>query len=181
MKSSGLHTNARTHLRQSSHHDDENQPGESVSPDERIGAAGVRHPVAPVNPRTRPLHRRPLASLRPSSPLLPCTPRRRASLLQRMAREGVEMLLQQTYSVCVCVCEKYYKGDRQTLVCKAVYSIDHVAHHDDQLPLVSVPDATTATQFGDEAESNRQTRRGTIRVTHIPGRNTECTVCFVSI
>ena len=63
-----------------------------------------------------------------------------------------------------------------------MYLLDHVAHHDDQLPLVSVPDATTATQFGDEAQSNRQTRRGTIRDTHIPksSRNTECTVCFVS-
>ena len=43
----------------------------------------------------------------------------------------------------------------------------------------------TATQLGVEArstQSNRQSRRGTIRVTHIPksGRNTECTVCFVS-
>ena len=52
-------------------------------------------------------------------------------------------------------------------------------------PLASVPDAMTATQLGVEArstQSNRQSRRGTIRVTHIPksGRNTECTVCFVS-
>ena len=64
--------------------------------------------------------------------------------------------------------------------------LDHVAQHDDQLPLVSVPDATTATQLGGEAPStqrNRQTRRGTIRVTHIPksSRNKECTVCFVSL
>ena len=63
--------------------------------------------------------------------------------------------------------------------------LDHVAQHDVQLPLVSVPDAMTATLLGDAArstQSNRQTRRGTIRVTHIPksSRNTECTVCFVS-
>ena len=33
--------------------------------------------------------------------------------------------------------------------------LDHVAQHDDQLPLVSVPDATTATQLGDEARSTQ--------------------------
>ena len=33
--------------------------------------------------------------------------------------------------------------------------LDHVAQHDDQLPLVSVPDATTATQLGSEARSTQ--------------------------
>ena len=36
------------------------------------------------------------------------------------------------------------------------YILDHVAHHDDQLPLVSVPDATTAAQLGSEARSTNR-------------------------
>ena len=39
------------------------------------------------------------------------------------------------------------------LITAIKYVLDHVAHrHDDQLPLVSVPDATTATQLGSEAQ-----------------------------
>ena len=81
------------------------------------------------------------------------------------------------------LCTVGTRYERSCLIITAIkystvlYVLDHVAHHDDQLPLVSVPDATTATQFGDEPQRNRQTRRGTIRVTHVPksGRNTECT------
>ena len=43
-------------------------------------------------------------------------------------------------------------------------TVDHVAHHDDQLPLVSVPDAKTATQLEGEARSTNRQRRDAIRV-----------------
>ena len=52
----------------------------------------------------------------------------------------------------------------------------------DQLPLVSVPDATTATQFGDEAQSTHTQRNDVSLFVTLPipkfGRTTECTVCF---
>ena len=48
--------------------------------------------------------RRPLPSLRLSSPLPPCTPHRRTSLVLRcLAREGV--CVRVCVCVCVCVCE----------------------------------------------------------------------------
>ena len=88
------------------------------------------------------------------------------------------------------LCTVGTRYERSCLIITAIkystvlYVLDHVAHHDDQLPLVSVPDATTATQFGDEPQRNRQTRRGTIRVTHVPKsvgiQNVLTTVCFVS-
>ena len=61
----------------------------------------------------------------------------------------------------------------------------HVALHDDQLPLVSVPDATTATLFGCAHRAHTDNgRRVTSRVTSKylspVGLQNVLTVCFVS-
>ena len=89
------------------------------------------------------------------------------------------------------LCTVGTRYERSCLIITAIkystvlYVLDHVAHHDDQLPLVSVPDATTVTQFGDEAQSTHTQRNNVSPFVTFPipkfGRTTECTVCFVSL